>query len=278
MARGQMYIGTRQRMGWVPAPNVSNIDASTVGWHSSTQFLNGGVAMRRSKTSHKHYSFTWNLMSRDQAQALTDIYDGIDGDGPVFFLDPMEMDRNLAPAHWASPFMGGYDAPVLVGTAKPTLSATGANGYGYPVQSATYGTGDKRKLWVPIPQGYTLWAGWSASSSTGSMMAAPALTATNVQTPVAMTRLDVTDPTRVNTSWDGNTYVGVEFSYGDNTTVAGFMVQCLPTGATPAPGTFISGQGNSGCEFVGNPVRTPYSAVLDKIGLKVELEEYYDWL
>jgi hypothetical protein len=55
------------------------------------------------------------------------------------------------------------------------------------------------------------------------------------------------------------------------------MVQVLETGVTPETGGFISGQGNSGLQFTAQPAYTPYSAALDKVGVVVELTEYYGW-
>jgi hypothetical protein len=55
------------------------------------------------------------------------------------------------------------------------------------------------------------------------------------------------------------------------------MVQVLETGVTPATGGFISGQGNSGLQFITQPQYVPYSAALDKVGVVAELAEYYGW-
>ena len=60
-------------------------------------------------------------------------------------------------------------------------------------------------------------------------------------------------------------------------TLSGIMVQVLETGVTPATGGFISGQGNSGLQFVSQPAYTPYSSALDKVGVVAELTESYGW-
>jgi hypothetical protein len=55
------------------------------------------------------------------------------------------------------------------------------------------------------------------------------------------------------------------------------MIQVLETGVTPETGGFISGQGNSGLQFVSQPTYTPYSSALNKVGVVAELAENYGW-
>jgi hypothetical protein len=60
-------------------------------------------------------------------------------------------------------------------------------------------------------------------------------------------------------------------------TLAGVMVQVLPTGETPVDGPFISGQGAGGLEFEGRVQAVPYSLAHDSFGLAVKLTETEDW-
>lgn len=57
------------------------------------------------------------------------------------------------------------------------------------------------------------------------------------------------------------------------TTIAGLIVQVLPTGVTPETGPFISGQGQAGMQFEGRVQATPYSLAHDSFGLSVKLVE-----
>lgn len=274
-----MYIGTRTRMDWVPAPTVNGYDNSPVGWVTKQDFLNGGTRIRRSVSTHREFSFSWNLISRENSRKIMDLWNGLMGVGPIYFLDPFAMNQNLAPAQWAAPMIAGYDGPLLIKGAKPVLSDTAANTLGYPVQTATYaGDGDKRKLYIPIPSGYTLWAGVHGPSTGGSIVASPAITPTNVSTGVVLPALSVSSNVRVGTSFAGTAYVGVEFTLQAGASYTGFMVQVLPDGAVPATGGFISGQGHSGSEFRSTPSQEPYSAVKDMVGVHVELAEVNDWL
>lgn len=275
----QMYIGTREQMNWVEAPDASSFTNSSVGWASQQNYLNGGVRIRRSKSTHREYTMTWTLISQDDARAITDMYWGLYGSGPIYFLDPMAMATNLAPAHWAAPMMGAAEAPLLIKGAKPVLSDTSTlNNIGYPIKTATYGTGEKRKLYIPLPDTHTLWVGVHGPVTGGSIVAAGALSPTNVSAGVVLPMLGTNTTTRVNTAFDGATYKGVEFTLQDGASYTGLIIQVLPTGATPATGGFISGQGHSGTEFASAPATSPYRAALGLVGVSMELKETNDWL
>jgi hypothetical protein len=61
-------------------------------------------------------------------------------------------------------------------------------------------------------------------------------------------------------------------------TLAGVIGQIVPIGTATATGTFISGQGNSGCEFESQPQLQNYSVALDKVALTVKMIEVGSWL
>lgn len=222
----------------------------------------------------------WNLITREQQAVILDMYSGLYGTGPLYFLDPAVMAHNVAPKHWAAPMMGGYDAPLLVKGNKPVLSDTPTlNNLNYPVQTASYTTGDKRKLFIPIPSGYTLWAGaHGPSSSIGHVVVAPVLTPTNVGLGTALPMLGTDSTTRVNFSFAGTACIGVEVSLQDNTTYTGLILQILQDGVTPATGAFITGRGHSGMAFKSTPTQSLYSSVLNKVGVSIEMAEVNDWL
>ena len=111
------------------------------------------------------------------------------------------------------------------------------------------------------------------------MVATPTVSAVTDGTPVTLTLLDVTDDTRFTNSFASSSYDGVTLSLGGagTVTLSAIMVQVLETGVTPETGGFISGQGNSGLQFVSQPAYTPYSAALGKVGIVAELTESYGW-
>lgn len=281
---GQFWFGTRGYMQWVAAPAI-NMDATKKGWATQTNYLNGGAYVRKSLAAHKEYSLAWNLTTRERIRAISDYADGLFGQGPIYWADPFVMDTNMLPAYWASPFMGIYDGPILneQATLRPTSTPTPANTLGYPAESAVYtiGAGTKPSVWIPIPPGYVAWVGFSGSAGTGGLLqATPTTGVSTLGTPVSLTPLSVTDPNRVNQSFDGNVYNGVQLSLAGTGTIvlSGIMVQLLPNGSVPFTGSFISGQGHSGCQFASQPLLTQYNAIMDRVGLSAVLVETNAWL
>lgn len=275
------YMGTRESMLEIPAPAV-NMPSSKQGYFSKVDFLNGGTSIRRSQAAHKNYTLSWNLVSRDEARKILDLADGIYGTGPLYMHDPIAADRNVLPQWWATPSQGLFDGLPLNKASRGESEETPSNSLGFPPYSITYTVEENvtRHVWVPIPPGHTAWVGaYGADGSGGTVVATPTINSYAYGTPVELTLLDVTDDSRFNQSFSGASYDGVELSLGGagTVTLSGIMVQVLETGVTPETGGFISGQGNSGLQFVSQPTYTPYSSALDKVGVVAELAEYYGW-
>lgn len=268
----------------VRAPSVS-MPSSKVGWSSELSFLNGGTSMRKSVAAHKRYELSWNSISRDQARPILDLADGIYGTGNIYFLDPFAANRNLLPQWWASPMQGIYDGlPLHGGNTRGDVVATPPNSLDFPVQSIRYDTTGltSRKVWVPVPTGYTAWVGAYGTAGTGgTIQVYPSLSATTYDTETTLTLMDVTaDNSRFNASFAASSgYDGIELRLGGagTLTLTGIMVQVLPSGEAPESGPFISGQGNSGCTFVQKPEYTPYSYAFDTVGVVAELVETGGW-
>lgn len=275
------YIGTRKRLVELRAPSV-NMPSSKQGFFNKVDFLNGGTAVRRSTASHKNYTMTWNFIERDDARVITDLADGVYGTGPIYVHDPVAADRNVLPQWWATPAQGLRDGLPLNKGVRGVAAATPTNTLGFPVDSITYTVlaGQTRRVWVPIPPGYTAWVGaYGADGTGGTVVATPTVDSVTDGTPVTLTLLDVTDDSRFNQSFASSSFDGVELSLGGEGTVTltGIMVQVLETGVTPETGGFISGQGNSGLQFSTQPQYVPYSSALDKVGVVAEFTEYYGW-
>lgn len=268
-----MFMGPRGALQVVPACAI-NPDFSTFGWSSKSNSLNGRAGVRGSVASHKEYMMTWSPTSRDRLRVITDIRSGMYGTGLIYFLDPMAMDKNVLPEHWGFPAQAALDAPVLVGDVRPTTVSTPANTLGYPLTSAVYEAGTALSLHIPIPAGFVAWVGWHGSG-TGGLKVTPVISITSTDTPVYPAVLSVTDPQRMNASYAGSSYVGIDLELvgGTGSVFSGLMVQVLPVGTTPETGNFISGQGNAGCKFEGFPTQTPYGSVLDLVGMSAKLTE-----
>ena len=281
MASNEMWMGPRGGECWVPAGTVGNMQ-TPVGWSGGTTGLNGGFTGRRSKNTHMEYTLGWIKKSRNRLRPVNDMYAGTRGPGLIYFIDPMAADLNVLPMAWSFPALATYDAPPIVGDVRPSRVPTPENGLNYPRESALYtGTGTSRKLYIPIPPGYSAWFGVHGySSGTGGVCVTPLRRSGNPDADVFPPIIDVNDPTRVNVSFASADYTGIEVSFKGNASTsvawAGTICQILPDGVTPTQGDFISGQGHSGCEFASAPQVTAESAALDKQSMVVKLNEVGD--
>ena len=276
------YIGTRRKMFEVRAPSV-NMPSSKQGFSSELQFLNGGASVRRSIASHKRYTLTWNAVERDDARVILDLADGVYGTGLIYWHDPFVADRNVLPQWWATPSQGGYDGLPLNGGQRGTLVPTPANNLLFPVESIEYEVSPNvsRRVWVPVPPGYTAHVGVYGQNGTGGEVSVQGtLDGEDSDPPTVLTLMDVTDDSRFNVSFQhSSTLDGIEiYLTGSGTvTLSGMMVQVLKDGETPETGNFISGQGHSGLTFLTQPTYTPYSAVFTRAGLAAEFVETGGW-
>lgn len=277
-SRAKMYMGTRHRAAWVPAPAPGG-NWGEIGFSTRQQYLNGGTYLRRSKAAHKEYELSWNPTARADLRPITDMASGLWGDGLIYFLDPMAIDQNLLPQFMASPMLAAYDGLPLLDDDAPALLTTGVTSLDYPVKEAQYGVGNfRRTVYIPIPAGYSAWVGVHSSYTTGgSLGVTPILFDGNVEDDVSIPKLDINDVVRVNTPFNGDTYRGIELYAQDNATYAGAMVQVFKNGINPPTGDFVSGQGNSGCEFAETPMLTAYNAPLDRVGMTASLVEVGAW-
>lgn len=312
-----MYFGTPKNMQWIPAPDI-NMEATKSGWKSSTEFLNGGVSLRRSNSAHKRYNFSWHVNDQDKLQTILDYADGVFGYAPFYFLDPFAMNRNLLNQQWAFPASAGADALPLIGDARPVITDTVSNSYGYPAQTAVYTdfSGTSRSIYIPIPPGYTAYVGVHGNSSgaAGVNIRSYSVGSDGFQTSTA-TMISVDTAQRFgNQTFSGDTVRGIELSIKSGVTgtlsLTGIMVQVLKapvsttsstgfdTGAygaggfggltvstTPIPelvGNYISGRGHGGVDFAEQPKLSQYSAALrggaGMIGVSADLWETNPWL
>jgi hypothetical protein len=265
----------------VRAPSV-NVPSSKQGYFTKVDFLNGGSSIRRSVAAHKNYTMTWNLVSRDEARVILDLADGIYGQGPIYIHDPISADRNVLPQWWATPSQGLYDGLPLNGDLRGEGIVTENNDLNFPAESVRYEVtaGVSRRVWIPIPPGHVAHVGAFGQAGTGgTVVATPTISALVSGDPVTLDLMSVNNDSRFNESFSSDVYNGVELSLGGSGVIvlSGIMVQVLKSGVTPETGGFISGQGNSGLQFVSQPTYTPYSAALDKVGVVAELAEYYGW-
>lgn len=282
---GYVWFGTKQHMQWIAAPAV-DIAAGKAGYNASANFINGGAWHRRSKTSAKQYSLSWNMKHYDEIQPILDYADGMYGDDFVYYVDPFIMGRNVLPSYIANPSMNAYDGPWVVGGQRPTLVPHTISTNGYPVESVQYtvsATATLSSVFVPIPEGHTIYVGAHGSVQSGdaSVLVTPVISNIALGTPVALVLLSVNDD-RTNASWSYSSgIIGVEISVSSTSSgiiqLDGIIAQIVPDGSVPPSGGFVSGQGSSGMSIVEQPAVSQYSAALDRVGISVDLVETEAW-
>lgn len=283
--KNKMWFGNRNYMQWVPCPEAG-ADYSAGGASQSMGYLHGGAFRRDSMNQHKTYRLSWALTTRDNIRTVTDFREGVYGPGPIYWLDPFNMDKNVLAQSFATPSLGAHDGPVLTGTdVRPTLVPTSANPHGYPTSTAVYAVAaatapQALRHWVPVPPGHTAWIGAHGSASGATINVQPTSGTTPSGSPTALTLLPVTTDERFNLSVASAGNVdGIELYLGGDGTISlsGVMVQVLPNGITPEPGGFISGQGHWGCSWDGWPAKNAYSAAMDLMGLSAAFIETEPW-
>lgn len=283
--RNGLWFGTVAKSQWFRTP-LSGADSSPQAWGSSGTDLNGQGYSLGSWGSHKVYSYEWSGASaRKTAQLMKSYADGTYGRGLVYFQDPLTFDTNVLTARLADPSMAiGYEGTSLVYGVQPTGTPTGANTNDLPVTSAVYnlGTtpngfrGTQQAIYVPIPDGHTLFLGaFYSSSGTGGVYVSPQNTNGTIGAYVKLTELSSNSANVVQDSFSGISgvwiWVGRTASTAATVTLRGMIGRLLDTNQTVPPtnphlakikqGPWIGGQGNAGCRFEGKPTYIEYNGV-----------------
>lgn len=275
-----IYFGTKQLMQWLRAPSV-DADTSKQGYSSgATQYLEGGMYVRRSKTSAKTFSLSWPLGSAEDTMPFSDYADGQFGTGYLYMLTPFAMDTNALPAWWAAPWMAAVDGPSLaIGSPRPSLVGNSDFSRKYPAQAAVFQlatTVVTPSIHIPIPKGYVAWVGvHGTATGTASVRIVTFTGAIQNASTTAATLLGVNTATRVANQVSGDAFTGVGLAITGTgvLTLHGVIIQILKAGVTPKTGDFISGRGQSGLEFTEHPTLNEYNAPLDLVGATAELLE-----
>lgn len=278
MSDRTIYFGTQDYMTFIPCPLV-DMARGLNGWNENGTFLNGGGYSRSSRAGHRIYNMAWPKKGHSDLYELHAFANGDFGTGLIYFIDPFASSTNVMPQAWSSPWMACEDGgPNLAGRgeAEPTLITTPSNTYRYPINAAQYtldGTETPLSVWVPIPTGYTLHLGaHGAATGSGAVTVTPDgsgssnLTLLGANTPT-LTNYTLAGPTGVTVAIDGTGTL-------DLYAVVGFI---LKTGASAPTGYWRPGEGHSGCEFVGFPTDTGYSAVFDLRATSATLKEVGSW-
>lgn len=272
--RKMMWFGNAEKMTWVPCPAIEMVAANT-HWVARSDYLSGGIGLRRSATGAMEYDMNWNLMPESDIDRIAAFVEGAHGDGPFYFVDPQAMKTNVFPTAWAQPRVALKDGTPLLFDTKPTKVATSPFDTfirDYPSYGAQYiVTEDSHptELVIPMPpdhtflvlcgQDFTADARMSASQDGGAW------------TPLSVNQfLSGSNGSMIRFRLEGTGYARVYFMWG----------QMVPTSQAAnywtSPFTFFSGKGNSGVEFESFE-RHVYSSALDLVGASAHLVEVAQW-
>lgn len=280
----KMWFGTREYSRWIKVHSPGS-EPSMSGSSDRIDFANGGVGLRQSANAHHEYALTWNRLSAKEVREITDFAYGVYGDGHLYLSDPGVMDKNVLNRAWSIPALSASDGIPLAGKKRPEIIKNNFWSRAYPINMAKYqltAADPRRSFYVPVPPGYTAWVG--AHGDTASTLRMSVVRTVNgmiASTPTAIPVTSNDSATRVSHSFAASqAHSGIELSIGAGAgfiTLSGIIVQVLPTGVTPQPGDFISGQGSSGLEIEGKPQVSPYSYFHDSYGVSMRLVETEDW-
>ena len=266
----KVYFGNANKQLWIPAPRTG-LDASPEGYFSQSQLLSGRAFQKRSKANHRRFTPAWvgSLNSTDinnNLHVIKDFFDGIYGDGPLYWLDPFATEQNLLAPNWAAPMLSlnGWSKISSVGT--QALVTTDANNNDYPYQSleitfgATMQTSTSYQR-IIIPEDFRLHFGWHGSRASGSATIILRCYPRDGGAAVDVTTapIAVTSSVRTNTQVSGNTYSMVDIIVKNGSAsasvieIAGMIAQVRPDGDLVTPGGFISGRGTLGLLFSSAP-------------------------
>lgn len=286
--RGKMWFGTEERMGWIETPQTG-ADVSPVRHGAQATLLNGRGFSRDSWASHKEYQFSWGDSADLRLASKISAYaSGSYGRGLIYFHDPMYYGTNLLARHHADPSMAlNYEAPSLIDGIDPRSTPTGNNTNDLPLNRAIYdvpagysaqSAGDE--IFIPIPDGHTAFLGAIYTSTTGADL--------YFRTPGGTFALTKVGPNASNIAPDAITgqpwvRIGMRNTSGASVAIS-IAAMTLRISDTVAPvanftdGPWLTGEGSTGCRFVGMPTRINYNGVMGgQVGVSATLKEVDAW-
>lgn len=305
--------------GWFKTP-ARGADSSPQSWNAQGILLSGGGYALNSWGSHKQYQYEWGASStRQQAQFMKSLSDGTYGRGLIHFIEPTLYDQNILPARVADPSMAVEDegASLVYGYTPTGVQTSNWQQNLLPLTSAYYNLlgvetgyrGASDALYVPIPEGYTLYLGafYSATGSGGIFIRevydngveGADIRLTNLSNSSLTVTADDFSGLRGVRIWLGKTSSGVasvtataligrliktdilggvgegygQDAYGQEAYGGSF----LPDWITAGP--WVGGMGHSGCRFVGKPTFVSNTGVNGgQVGFAATFKEVGSWL
>jgi hypothetical protein len=268
MGISKMWMCTGPQGAWVPCP-TSPLTRTKVGNKVETLLMNGGTYVNDVGGNHLKFEMGW-LGTIPDLQPIKDMYDGIYGPGPFYFIDPTNQ-LNALPPHWAAPSLSGTQQwPTLVKGVVPVYGTTTISSiYTPPPLQATYTFNNPvpvfdtstPRLTLPIPPTQNLnFRVWGQRTGTAVIRANTYNRASG-----ALSTTDIAPlPTGITASFSGATYSHVELWLTKTTTTAsalvlGAMLATVSTSTTTAS-VWSGGQGHTGVKFQSELSESVYRA------------------
>lgn len=297
--RENMWIGTRDeqtgasRMFWVETPNTG-ADVSHQGQSAEATLLNGGGYARESWDSHKRFQFSWGESASPRlASQIQGLRNGSYGRGLIYFVDPMQYGLNVLPSRWADPSMAiNYEAPSIAPNVDTTGIAATLTALLLPARAAQLNLPANYNsvnidggILVPVPPGHQVTFGWNGgrtNANSGIRIATSGITGiTNgLVDPLPSNGAALTNV--VGTAGSAGGFVRLYVITDASTsllTINGMTMRIFEPGmAVDTSGPWTSGEGHSGCRFVGSPTLVNYNGVDGgRMGLSCTLKEVGSW-
>lgn len=288
----QMWMGSpTKHMQWVPCPLIDS-GITRKRYVDRIQFENGGGDVARSSAYQMEYNFTFNGPAHelDGIDAFNKFASGFYGNDFIYVAHPAMFETNLFSAGWASPGLIEMGWPNIYSNA-PTFGSTPANNYNQPLRVAVFDVTTAanvptKKFTIPIPPGYTLNLGASGTKTgTAVVQVRPVNPNRTYASTSNLTLLDYSASTRMNATFNGDTYTAVEVyitrtdATASTITLFSMMAQLYANGTTPSlPTSHIPGQGSTGMMFADDAIVETYSYMHPpRKGISTTLVEVEAW-
>ena len=274
LMRNEVWFGTSTDNGWVPAP-LANYNKAKVKWRSVDQLLHGGAFVRQSDVGHKTLSLTWPVQNQ---AGLARVLRVLEGNSPIFYIDPLEAQGNLVPSYWAEPAISVAHGPKLFNSVNnATVGTADDNTRGRPTRtwSGTLTSLTESDLRFPIPAGYQLHFGVHGTGTSQVTIG----TGNELQSLMPVTDSRDTSFIANNTFTSGNVqWVTARFSAG-TLNISSITARLVPTGQAPQHTGFQPGLGHTSLRLANDPTIVTYSVGLPnaQMGISAEFVETGAW-
>lgn len=277
----KMLFGPIGRQVELPYPE-SGMSVVGVSDVEETTLLSGGLAVWRAPTTYKTYNMSWKGGTKglgSNLQPLIDMHAGVYGQGPFYMTDPLAVDGNLLPTRWASAWQlahvaGSWGRPLAE---KQTVTPEGLqSSFDCRADTALEGP----SIVTPLIPGQTMFLKvWGARTGTAAVRVQRFKASTGVWETLSdyvpqmsghsfLTVISQAEAT-------AGTYSAVRLSLvkGTATNAVSTLKLAHIELATTSSTVFRMGKGVGAVQFTGNAAGNIDSAVIDRIGLSIDVKE-----